>query len=582
LFQMFFFRAVGEGRLAEAFGPAAAETDKFVRIVGFRRAGEAETAQVSPDTRGALEAYSRGVNEFLHTHKGNLPLEFNLLGMEAIEDWQPADTVTFGKVEAWDLTSTWDSELMASDLRAKLGADRAALLMPGFPKEGPFTVPGANSGGLLPLVKTYQANIKPWLVNPLSDGLGSNNWVVDGAKSATGKPLLANDPHLGVRNPSIWYQVHLSTSDGKYDDVGFGFAGVPGIITGHNQNIAWGVTNLESDVQDLYQEKLDSGGHPGQYFSAGKWLPMQVLTETIKVKGSDDITETVRITGHGPIISDALLITDTLGSGVERPFALKWTASQPGKLLDSVLGLQTAANWQDFRAALANWSVPGQNFVYADKQGNIGYQATGQLPVRNNWRGDVPVQGNGDFEWAGFIPFDEMPRVYNPPEHYIATANNPPFGPNFKYPVSGYYAQPWRIDRILEMLKAKDKLSADDFKAMQADTQSPLAKQVAPFIAGLKPPADQPEQQKMVDMFKGWDGNLKTDSVSAAIYEVFYQKVLSETLSDDLGTDLYAEYLSVEGWGAMQAVAQLLSKPDDPFWDKSGTDQKEKRDDILL
>jgi len=385
-----------------------------------------------------------------------------------------------------------------------------------------------------------------------------------------------------VRNPSIWYQIHLSTTDGAYDATGFGFASAPGIVTGHNKEIAWGVTNTGTDVQDIFLETLDPEAHPGQYKSGDKWLPLQIVTETIKIAGSDPITQTVRITEHGPILSDTMPVTPTIGSAVgSQAYSLQWTGLEPGKLFESVYGLQTASNWQEFRVALSKWTVPGQNFVYADRSGNIGYQMTGDVPVRKSGGGGVPVPAaTGEYDWTGVVPFDNLPRSYNPPEHFVATANNKPFGPDFSQDIQGAWSYPWRISRITEMLKAKEKLGPDDFKAMLMDTQSMLARKVAPFIAGLKTGDEQ--EKKAVALFQGWDGDIKANSPVAAIYEVVSQHAVSQTLSDDLGEELYLEYIRTDSGAARRAIELLLDKPDDVLWDRADTSQKEQRDDILL
>jgi penicillin amidase len=581
LFQMFYYRQVGAGKLAEAFGERAVYPDTFLRTVGLRRSAEAEWQQTSPEVKTALEAYALGVNAFLHSHQDGLPLEFSLIGVKP-EDWQPVDTVAFGKVMAWDLSGNWDQELVMGALRDKLGAERAAQLFPSYPGEGPFVVPGANSGDLAPALSAFNQGVRPWLPGLGIEGLGSNNWVVDGTKSATGKPLLSNDPHLGVQNPSIWYQVHLSTTDGKYDAVGFGFAGVPGVVAGHNQNIAWGVTNGSTDVQDLFVEKLDEAGHPGQFQSASGWKPMQTTTEVIKVKDGEPVTRTIRFTDHGPLLSDALTaISSTLVTSPTEALSFQWTASHPGHIIESVYGLQQAANWQEFRAALSKWSVPGQNFVYADKQGNIGYQMTGEQPIRKKGDGKSPAPGwTGEYDWSGYVPFDDLPRSYNPPEHYVATANNKQFGADYKYPIEGYWSAPWRISRIVEMLKAKDKIDAGYYKEMLMDTHSPVAKKVGPVLAGLKPA--EASAQSAMQLFKGWDGDVRADSAAAGLYEVTLVNAISDTLRDDLGDDLFGNYLGTAAGPALRMVELMIDKPDDPFWDRTDTAAKEKRDDILL
>jgi penicillin amidase len=586
LYQMFFFRTAGQGRLSELFSPSLVDSDRYLRTLGFARTAQTEYDQLRPDVKQALQWYADGVNAFVHSHTDSLPLEFSLLGI-GFEDWKPVDTLIFGKMEGRDLTESWINELVKADIVKAVGSDIAAELLPGYPADGPAIVPGTGSGSYQQVIAQYNTFIAPLLAG-WDDGIGSNNWVVDGTKSTTGKPLLANDPHLGVRNPSIWYQIHLTTTDGKYDDDGFGFAGVPGIITGHNQNISWGVTNVEADVEDIYLEQADDPAHPGQYLTADGWKPLQIITETIKVHGADPVTQTVRVTDHGPILSDAFPITPTLSTAITGTYSVQWTLLQPTHLFEAVFDLQTAQNWTDFRKALSEWDVPGQNFVYADTQGNIGYQTTGQLPIRKKGDGSVPVPGwTGDYGWTGFIPFDDLPSTYNPPDHFVATANNIPFSSNYKYTVPGYYAKPWRIDRILELLKGKDKLGVSDFEAMQMDTTSLLAKQVLPMLTALKPADDQGTQA--VNMLKGWDGNVTADSAAAAIYEITYHQILTRTFSDELGrtfsadtSNLFAQYLDSFKGEALLSVANLLDKPNDPLWDDKSTPQVETRDDILL
>jgi penicillin amidase len=579
LYQMFFFRTAGEGRLAELFNADLVDSDRYLRTVGYRRAAQAEWPGLSADAKSALENYAAGVNAFVHTHQDSLPIEFTLLGT-GFEDWQPVDSLTFAKMEARDLSESWSNELLKSDMLQKVGPTVTSELLPGYPSDAPAIVPGANSGSLDPAVEGYDKYVKP-LFDGWDEGLGSNNWVVDGTKSATGKPILANDPHLGVRNPSIWYQIQLTTTDGKYDDAGFSFAGAPGIVTGHNKNIAWGVTNTEADVEDVFLEKLDPQSHPGQYLSGDKWLPLTTVTETIKVKGSEPVTQVVRYTNHGPLLSDwSSTLTPTVSTSVSGTYSIEWTALMPSHIYDALFGLQTASNWNEFRAALANWDVPGQNFVYADTQGNIGYQMTGKIPIRKKGDGSVPGIGwTGENDWTGFIPFDDLPRAYNPPEHFLATANNKNYGPSYQYQFSGFWAAPYRIDRITELLKAKDKLSVADMQNIQLDTTSELAKKAAPIMASVTVTDTTVKQAQ--DMLKSWDGNVSVDSVPASIYEITYHHMLTNTLSDELGSDLTLAYFDGMGAQALQAIENLLGKPDDPLWDNKTTPKVEKRDDII-
>lgn len=579
LYQMFFFRTLARGRLGELFQPRLADADRFLRTLGFVRVAEAEYELLEPATRSALEAYTRGVNTFVNTHRDSLPIEFSLLGVD-FEEWTPVDTLLFGKVQALDLTDTWAHELLASDLLQAVGEDVARTLLPDYPLDVSGTVPRTGARSFERDVEAFASVLQP-LKSGWGEGLGSNAWAVAGSKSATGSALLANDPHLGVRNPSIWYQVHLSTRDGTHDVAGFGFAGVPGIVTGHNKDIAWGVTNLAADVMDVYLERLDPEAHPGQYMSAGEWKPLTVYTETIAVRDGTPVTQTVRVTEHGPIISDAVPISPALSTTITGTYSIRWTALEPSRILDAVHGLQTASNWDEFRSALSRWDVPGQNFIYADRQGNIGYQATGRIPVRGQRVGTLPAEGwTGENEWPGYIPFEDLPSIYNPPERFVATANNRPYDERAANAFPGYFAPPWRIDRIREVLGSKDKVSLDDMQSLQLDTLSPLARRVVPFLTAVQQ-SEEPVIQA-ADLLKGWDGSMAADSAPAAIYEVTVNTVISRTVGDEMERDIFLQYLDNRGGQALRAISDLLDRPDDPLWDRKDTaDVVERRDDVL-
>jgi penicillin amidase len=579
LYQMFFFRTLGRGRLAELFQPSLVDADRFLRSLGFARVAEAEYGQLDAGARSSLEAFARGVNAFVNGHRDSLPVEFGLLGV-SFEEWTPIDSLLFGKVQALDLTDTWANELLASDLVQALGQETARALLPGYPPDAQGSTTPSRTRAYERDIEAFVSVLRP-LKSGWGEGMGSNTWAVAGSNSATGKPLLANDPHLGVRSPSIWYEVHLSTRDGSHDVAGFGFAGVPGIVTGHNRDIAWGVTNLAADVMDVYLERLDPVGHPGQYMSGGQWKPLTILTETLQVREGTPVTQTVRLTEHGPIISDAVPISPAISTTISGTYSIRWTALEPSNIFEALNELQTAANWQEFRSALSKWDVPGQNFVYADNQGNIGYQATGRLPLRGGRSGSVPVEGwTGENEWIGYIPFDDLPSAYNPQEGFVASANNRPYDEGAPNAFPGYFAQPWRIERIREVLSARDKLALDDLQALQLNTRSGLARRVLPFITALQP-ADEPGKLAL-ERLKNWDGTMAADSVPAAIYEVTYNTVLSRTLGDEMERELFLQYTDNRPGEALRAVSDLLDRPDDPLWDRKDTEGVvEKRDDVL-
>ena len=581
LWQMEYNRRIGHGTLSEMFGSATIKQDRFLRTIGLDRAARADVAAMSDSDKQPLQMFANGVNAFIDTHLDNLPLEFTILGIKP-SHWQPVDTVVWGKVMAYDLGGNYSEELLRASLIAKVGPAKTQELMPPYPLEGPFTIP--------PEAKNYQSSIQNHespstnlsIGSPnfqeiaalneslglRGEGIGSNDWVVDGTKSTTGKPILANDTHLGIQMPSIWYEVGLH--GGSYDVVGYTFPGVPGVIIGHNKRIAWGVTDLYPDVQDLYVEKVNPQ-NPNQYEYQGKWEDMQLVDEPIKV--NDVVSETlhVQVTRHGPVMTPVL-------SGVTQTLALQWTALREHSLLfPAVLMLDRAQNWDAFRGALRLWDVPSQNFVYADVDGNIGYQMPGTVPIRpKGIDGTVPIAGwTGDKEWQGYIPFDELPFVFNPPTHFVATANQAVVPTTYKYPITADWSAPYRKQRIDDLLKAKDKLSVDDIKAIQGDVYSiPLA-QLQKYIVAIQP--DGFLQQRALDQVKAWDGRLTTDTVGGTIVAVTLEKLVSNVFGPALGNgSLLNDYISETDYNR-RAVLALLAQPGSDWWGKEGRDAMLKK-----
>ncbi len=602
LFQMELFRRAASGRLSEFAGTATQNSDEIMRAVGLRRTAQKEYEAMTADQRKPVDNYAKGVNAFIDSHKDALPLEFLILGFSP-EPWSAVDSLAIGRQVPWTLSGNFGEELLDCDLVAKFGPQRAQELIPDAPASITGTVEltpttgsdanlhnnsnwatapacGSAKGSLATFYKAAQAN--PLLQH--YEWLGSNDWVIDGSKSTTGKPMLANDPHLGLRNPNIWYEIHLATADGKLDVAGFSFAGIPGVVVGHNQSIAWGVTNVGPDVQDLFLEKLDPA-HPGQYQYKGQWVNYDIVTETIKIKGGPDDVLPVRITVHGPIITDVMTATET---SKLQPMALDWVGNQQDGLFGAVQGVDRAQNWEQFRAALKGWAQAGQNFVYADKDGNIGYQATGKVPVRA--KGDdgmLPVEGwTGAHDWNEYVPFEQLPMLYNPSTHYVATANFRPYAHDYQLFLGARYETPWRVTRIREMIDAKDKLSQADMEAIQHDQHSVQARGFGAKLAALH--SNDAAVQQAIDRFKNWDGSMAGDSPAAAIYELTYLQMLQLTFKDDLSKDdpdskLFKEYINTDGGAAGLWMYENLDNPQASWWDDVTTaDKKESRDDIML
>jgi penicillin amidase len=572
LWQMEFQRRVGRGRLSEVLGSATIKQDRFLRTVGFGRAAEAAWARLPPDARNQIDAYVRGVNAFIASHHGSrLPPEFSILGFEP-EPWTGPDVIAWVKMMAWDLSANYALELMRHDIAAKVGVDRMRELLPPYPARGlnilsrippsspssiptnaakpqPSTVgltpPGVSySGALVSSLPATEPILRNFLLGGggATDGIGSNNWVVDGTLTASGKPLLANDPHLGAQAPSLWYLAHITAGD--FDVIGATLPGTPAVAIGRNRFVAWGATNMFADVEDLYRERLDSTGRSAEF--KGEMEPLWFVDEVIKVKGQPDIHVEVRISRHGPLVSDAINANNGVAEGsptAVEPLAFRWTAlDDEDNTIDAFLKLNDARNWSDFTDAMREFVAPSQNFVYADVDGHIGYYAPGHVPIRASGDGLLPADGwTGDAEWTGWIPFDALPHTYDPPSHFIVTANNRPVPPDYKYAISADYHEPFRAQRITDLLSQRTRLTPDDFRAIQSDTYSLHARALQPLLLAHVHPEGEFDK-KAVEILRQWNFDARGDSAAAAIFEAWFLRLAPLLVEDDLGPVVTRNY----------------------------------------
>ncbi|MGH2594124.1 MAG: penicillin acylase family protein, partial [Anaerolineae bacterium] len=506
----------------------------------------------------------------------------------------------WAKVMAWRLSGNWENELFHAQLLAEFGEEAGtamiADLQPAYDYQNrPIIVPSDVTWERVPAGLAGLRRLDA-IAGPRGRSIGSNSWVVAGSRTTTGMPLLANDPHLGYQMPALWYfnSIHCDPvgPDCPFEAVGASLPGVPGIILGHNARIAWGATNVGPDVQDLFLEKVTGN----QYEFQGKMVDLEIVPEVFTIKGKlpDDygpsanetstydpntntttITLNVRTTRHGPLISD---VHEDLAQ-LDYPVAFAWTAiNAPEKTLDSFLGINRAQNWEEFRAALSVYGTPSQNFVYADVDGNIGYQMPGRVPVRASGDGQLPVPGwTGEHEWTGYIPFEELPFAYNPAQGYLATANNGIVGPDYPHFISMEWDRGYRAQRIVDLIEAKDQLSPDDFAAIQGDSLNLSAQDIVPFLSSLTVEGDA---QKVLDAIRAWDFHEQQDSAGAGAYQAFWLHLLRNTFDDELG-DLARDY--VDGSDVnRQAITLLLAQPDSRWWDNvNSTGVTEARDDIL-
>ncbi|MHC0064129.1 penicillin acylase family protein [Nostoc sp. UIC 10890] len=615
--QMDFWRHIGSGRLSEMFGSSQVDTDKYLRTMGWARVAQQEIPEINAEMKAYLEAYADGVNAYLTGHQGSaLSLEYTVLkflnpGYQP-EPWQILHSLTWGKVMAYDLGRNFQSEIERAILLKTLNPNQVEELFPPYPQDLPVILPefqkkedtGTQGQGKtqsyfpassllhdsLDVLPALESITKPMmaleqLIGPTGIGIGSNNWVISGQRTATGKPILANDPHLGVQIPSIWYEVGLhctpKSTECPYNVSGFSFAGMIGVIIGHSDRIAWGVTNVQSDVMDLYIEKINPK-NPNQYEVNGKWVDMQLVPETIQVAGSQPIVQTVRYTRHGPILSDVspnlkqFQPSQLLELPQNYAVALRWTALEPSKLGYAVPQINRAQNWQEFRTAASNYDVPAQNLVYADIDGNIGYQMPGKFPIRAQGDGRYPVPGwTDEYEWQGYIDFEQLPKSFNPPQGYIATANNLVMR-EYPYLITADWVYGYRAQRIVEMISQQTQpISLKSVQQIQGDDRNLNAQTLVPLLQSIT--VDTPRLQAAQKLLQDWNLQLGMTSPVAALFEVFWKHLLANTFHDQLPEKYFPH--GGDRWYAV--IANLVKQPNSSWWDNRNTPEVENRDQIL-
>ncbi|MBT3239837.1 MAG: penicillin acylase family protein [Chloroflexi bacterium] len=607
--QMDFNRHVSTGRVSELMGKITLDQDKFLRTLGWERVALQELEELDQETLGIFNYYSSGVNAYLEEHAGTeISLEYlflNLLnrGYEP-EPWKPVHTLSWAKAMAWDLRGNMDTELDRAKLLSKLSTDQLDDIYPQYPDYNPAIVENwvgsANtqeSKNMLayPFSPAYDqildqfASLDSMLEGGSDSGIGSNSWVVSGDLTNSGYPLLANDMHLTANIPHIWYEVGLhcqpKTDSCPWDVAGVSFAGVPGVVVGHNDRIAWGYTNLGPDVMDLYIEKINPD-NPDQYEYLGEWVDMDIYVDTIQL-GSGDKTEEliVRSTIHGPIITDVYGLSEFADeAGIDLPenyaIALRWTALEVNFTARAILNIDRAQNWDDFQAAASDFTVPAQNLIYADVDGNIGYQMPGNVPIRDGGNdGNLPVPGwTGEYEWLGYIPFEELPSLYNPEKGYIATANNQVIGDEYPFHINDFWAYGFRSNRISELIKnSPDLIDIPYFQEIQGDNKNQSAEFVLPYLFRLS--IEDQHLLERRDFLAEWNLQNHMDSPQAPLYEAFWKHLLLLTFVDDLPEEF--EFSGSGRWSV--ATIELLKDANNAWWDDITTsDQKEARDDVIL
>jgi penicillin amidase len=530
LWQIEFYRRLGHGQLSEVLGEELVKVDRYFRMITAAGLNK----KIPDDIAFLPKSFTDGINAYIETHFDRLPFEFKLLGYKP-EPWTAEDYFAILKVVSWGLSFGWNVDLTAAKMLEKLNKEQWEEAFPVLPDDAPLIVQEESKGLSeisTPLLKTLCLIEK---LTGFSTSSASNNWVVSGRKSVTGKPILANDPHLGLTNPSIWWEVHMVCP--TINVSGFAIPGVPGVAIGHNLHVAWGVTNVMVDDVDFYIEKINPE-NPRQYWLKDHWEEMKVKEETIRVKGKDPIKTEILLTRHGPIVSD-------MKGSKKKALSARWAFTeglQPGQ---AGYLLAKAKNIREVKEALRNWEVPCQNFVFADVDGNIGYWCSATIPIRPKGDGILPMPGwTDEYEWKGFVPFEKRPHMINPKEGFIATANNKVIGNHYPYFISHYWEPLDRITRIRQHLVAKEKLSTGDFKRMQQDVFCVLASEMVPkMIQVLERRYPDEEGQKAKEFLSTWDFNMDKDSVGACLFEVTFRKMMDNIFKEELGEELFHEYL---------------------------------------
>lgn len=580
LFMMDFARRAGSGELAEVIGPKALVFDKMFRTIGIRRIAQENINHLNPEIMSLLKAYSKGVTQYIREAKGHYPIEFDVLGYDP-KEWTPVDSEIMIRMLAWELNLSWWADFSFSDIVTKMGEAKTKEILPKYDENGPYIIPSSLkeiSQLPLDLIQTDREFRK--FAGFSGTHLGSNAWVVNGNKSVSGKPIIANDPHLSLSAPGQWYAAVIKS--GNKTIAGLTLPGVPGIVIGKNDNISWTLTNVMADDCDFYNEQIDSTGR--KYLLNGEWKEISFSTERIKVKDLPDEIIKIRSTHRGPIISDIhpynILYSN---KGIRYPvLSMRWTGSDITDEFLSFYKINKSETWEDFKQAAHSFNVPGQNFIYADKSGNIGYVFGARLPVRSNNSPTFIYDGKTTAsDWQGYVPENNLPALFNPAQNFIASANNKTIK-DFPYHISNIWEPSSRIERITKLLTIKDKYSVWDFKQYQMDQVSPYAEKITAYILNSfrEKKIKDNNLNLALELLSKWDYDFNEFSQVPLIYAVFYKHLMKNIYYDEMGHDLYNEFIFMPNI-AYRSVLQVLSDSTNSWFDNVRTPQIEQRDEII-
>ena len=564
-------RRVTTGRLSEIFGSDMVKVDLIMRTLQIPAKSEMVLAKTDPVILEAMKNFAFGVNQYISTHLDKLPPEFVVLGYKP-EPWEIVHSVNMVGYMGWDLRHGWNEDMLLSGLAATLDSLHLRTIVPDMVNQ-PTSV--------YPDFKLQQKALKESKLSAIEQlgefGLevfnASNNWAVSGKKSASGMPLLANDMHLGLNVPGIWMQIH-QVAKGTLNVTGVILPGQPLVVCGHNDSIAWGMTNVAVDNLDFYQEKINP--EQDKYFFNGEWKPLRMEKISIKTKEGQVIEKTLKFTHRGPLISDIKEIRD-------RQLSMRWSGFDYSNEVSGVYLLNRAANWNDLRKAAGNFGAVSQNIVYADRKGNIGLQCSAGIPIRKGDGFSIHSGETAEYDWTGYVPFEELPYEFNPERGYVSSANNKTVSGDYPYFISHWFSLPYRIERIRDMLNAKEILSIADFQSMQSDNHSKMVEiYLGKFVKALQGgQLTDAADVKALEILKKWDGNLTRENPATTIFETMYINLIRNMISDELEPALVNDVLGNQTICEHLLASSLRSET--PVWfDNIRTREKESFEDLLL
>ncbi len=579
LWQMELHRRAGLGKLSEIIGIDALPFDKMYRTLGFKQLSERMYFALDEKTRSALQAYCNGINEFIQIHKGAYPIEFDILQFEP-EPWTVENTLLISRLMAWELNYARWVDMTCAAIVDRVGEQMAIEAFPYWQPDAPLIITDIKkSKSVVSVIERFTKAEELYYssVGTIAMVSGSNAWVVGGNKSITGKPILSNDPHLLLMFPARWYEVHLKAP--TIDVAGMTIPGVPFVVVGRNTAIAWGVTNAMLDDADFYIEEVDSIPSPKMYRGTTEWKKIDIKEDTIYVRNDKSVVFNIYSTERGPIINAVEPGAELMGNLV----SVRWTGFETSDEVGAFYKINKSTNWNEFLTALKTFGVPAQNFIYADTNGTIGYVMAGKIPIRNYNGVTLPLEGwNLNHAWKGFVPFEQNPKMLNPEEGFIITANNKIVSDEYPYYLSSHWEPPWRARRLWSLISRESLLSPEQMERIQSDVHSLQSEDIIPYILADFDTIEvtRPELRRALEYFKNWHFKANSEDVATTLFESTIRNILINTFADEMGDTLFTLYCRLAST-PLTALIRVLGNAQSVWFDNIHTPEIETRDAII-